>query len=480
MMKPHRSPFRKQLLLLCLAMPMALGQTSAKKNIIFFLADDQRDDAVGCYGNEIIKTPTLDKLAANGVRFDNAFCQVPICAASRASIFTGMTQRTHGFNFREAPVGMDLTKISYPVLLKKAGYRTGFAGKFGVNFEKPGLEPEFDFFREINRTPYLHEMKDGSLRHETDLCADAAIEFIDSASKDTPFCLSISFNATHAEDGDLRPGYHFQWPESADGLYEDVQMPLPKLADPKYNQALPPFLREPTNLNTLRFGWRWDTPEKYQTNMRAYYRLLTGIDNAIARVLKELEAKGLAENTVIIYSADNGFMMGDRGLAGKWNHYEQSLRVPLIVFDPSLPQEKRGRAVSEMALLTDMAPTFLDLAGATIPKNYQGLSLLPLIEDQSSVNWRDSIFVEHHFKNFNDWRGIRGERYKYAIYFDEPDGPYEVLYDLEKDPTELTNLAGNPEYSEVLKEMKASLEKKMAAAPERKKTQASNSKKKKN
>jgi arylsulfatase A-like enzyme len=405
-------------------------------------------------------------LAAEGVRFENAFCEVPICAASRATLFSGLSQRTHGYNFGEAPVLGEYVATSYPMLLKDAGYRIGFAGKYGMAFANPGLRKQFDFFKKIGRSPYLKKMPDGSKRHETDLCADAAIEFIQKNPADTPFCLSISFNATHAEDKDQRPGYHFQWPESANGLYEDVVIPAPKLADEKYFKALPPFLQDKDGLNRQRYYWRWDTPEKYQTNMRGYYRMITGIDNAIARVLDQLKECGLDQNTIIVYSADNGFMMGDRGTAGKWNHYEQSLRIPLIIYDPRLPAEQRGRVVKALVNNVDMAPTFVDFAGLTVPDVYQGRSLLPLMEGRTPADWREDTFCEHKFKRFNNWHAVRSERYKYAVYYEEPDGPYECLYDLKKDPAELTNLAANPEVSSVLDNMKERMGSYLVAYPE--------------
>ena len=424
-----------------------------KPNIIFFLADDQRDDILGCAGDPIVQTPTLDGLAAQGVRFENTFCEVPICAASRATLLSGLSQRTHGYNFGELPVPYQYVATSYPAMLKDAGYRIGFAGKYGTRFEKPGLVKNFDSMKGYSH-PFLQKQEDGTLRHETDLCADAAIEFIKSTPQNKPFCMSVSFNATHADDKDLRPGYHFQWPESADGLYEDVEFPAPKLADEKYFKALPPFMQQERGLSRKRYCWRWDTLEKYQTNIRAYYRMITGIDNAIARVLKVLKEKGLDENTIIVYSADNGFMRGDRGTAGKWNHYEQSLRIPLIVCDPRLPEEQRGRVVSELVNNVDLPATFVDFAGLEIPELYQGHSLLPLLEGKET-EWREDIFTEHKFKAYNNWHAVRNERYKYASYYEEEGGPYECLYDLKKDPTEFVNQANNPEYAPVLKKMKA-------------------------
>jgi arylsulfatase A-like enzyme len=456
-------PFGQRIKLVSLFFFGMLSALSADKpNIVFFLADDQRNDTLACAGDPIVKTPTLDKLAEQGVRFENAFCQVPICAASRATLFSGLSQRTHGYNFGEAPVAGEYIATSYPVMLKKAGYRIGHAGKYGTRFAKPGLKKEFDFMNEIKWG--LKKQPDGTMRHETDLCADAAIEFIESNPQGKPFCMSVSFNATHANDKDHRPGYHFQWPESADGLYEDVTFPEPKLYDEKYFKAIPPFLQHERGLSRKRYYWRWDTPEKYQTNIRAYYRMISGIDNAIARVLEVLKEKNLHKNTVIIYSADNGFMRGDRGTAGKWNHYEQSLRIPLIIFDPRQAEAKRGRVLNELINNVDLPATFVDFAGLEIPQVYQGKSLLPLIKNDD-VEWRENIFTEHKFKAYSNWHSVRNERYKYTSYYEEDGGPYECLYDLDKDSTEFINLVNNPEYAPILKKLRTQMSEYLESYP---------------
>ena len=442
------------------------AHAAPRKNIVFILADDQRRDVLGCYGNTQIQTPTLDNLAARGVRFDNFFCQSPICNASRASLITGLTQRTHGTNFSAPPVAARYISTSYPARLKANGYRTGFTGKYGFSFSRNDKAEQFDFYKPYGRTPYLKTMPDGSLRHETDLCADAALEFIDTNPANQPFCLSISFNASHAEDKDRRPGFHFQWPQSADGLYEDVAVPPPKLSDPKYFAALPPFLQDENGLSRQRYFWRWDTPQKYQTNMRAYWRMATGIDNAVARVLRELAKTGLDKNTVIVYSADNGMMLGDRGLAGKWNHYDQALAIPFIVYDPTLPLEKRGSVVTELGTLLDVAPSICQWAGLTPPTVYQGRSLVGLIEDKAATNWRQDFFCEHEFLQYPDWVGVRSKRYKYAVYTDQPGGPFESLYDLQTDPTEFTNLAHETSYAKIKLQMAARLKAYLLAYPQ--------------
>jgi arylsulfatase A-like enzyme len=207
-------------------------------------------------------------------------------------------------------------------------------------------------------------------------------------------------------------------------------------------------------MNRKRYFWRWDTPEKYQKNMKAYFRMLSGIDRVIGRLRNELEKQGLADNTVIIYMADNGYYMGDRGFAGKWSHYEQSLRVPLIVYDPRLPKTNRGAVRDEMALNIDVPATILQLAGVKIPARYQGRSLSPLLQGKHASLWRNDFFCEHLLDNpeIPKWEGVRGERYVYASYF-EQEPVYEFLHDLEADPDQLVNLAADPEYREILAAM---------------------------
>lgn len=422
---------------------------AAPPNIVFFLIDDQRNDTLGCAGHPIVRTPNVDSLAREGVRFTNAFVTTPICAASRASIFTGLVERTHGYTFGKPPVSPEHLANGYPALLHDAGYRTGFCGKYGIN---PRQEQHFDEYEEINRNPYFHEQADGSLRHETELCADFAENFV--AKSDRPFCLSISFNASHAEDSDHRPAIgHFPSPRAVDGMYEDIAMPAPRLADAKFRDALPDFLKE-TSLNRERYFWRWDTPEKYEANLRAYFRMLSGIDGAIGRVRAALEAAGVADNTIIVYMADNGYMMGDRGMAGKWNHYEQSLRVPLIVHDPRVEQSQEFRTDDAMALNIDLAPTFLEWAGADASPQHQGHSLASHVRNEPVTEWRNDFFCEHlmEHEQIPKHESVRGNRYVYARYFEHN---YEFLHDLETDPDEVVNLADDPAHTATLNEIRA-------------------------
>ena len=421
-----------------------------RPNIIFFLSDDHRWDRLSCAGHPVLKTPNIDRLAAEGARFPNMFVTTSICAASRASILTGLYERTHGFTFGTPPISEKHIGDSYPVRLRAAGYRTGFIGKFGVGVPRGAREKMFDYFQAIGRNPYLKKQKDGTLRHETEMCGDRAIEFLKNNPKEKSFCLSVSFNASHAEDRDRRPGIgHFPWPKAVDGLYENVKIKGPRLADKKIFEAHPEFMKQ--SMNRDRWFWRWDTPEKYQTNVRAYYRMISGFDNTIGRVLGELNKLGLAQNTIIIFSGDNGYYEGQRGFAGKWSHYEESLRVPLVIYDPRAPKARHGKLPENMALNLDIPATILDYAGVKIPTGYQGRSLMMLMGGGGWRGWRTDTFCEHlmHNADIPKWEGVRGQRYVYARYFDQKP-VHEYLHDLKTDPDQLENLAADPKQAKEL------------------------------
>ncbi|MCX6856074.1 MAG: sulfatase-like hydrolase/transferase [Verrucomicrobia bacterium] len=425
----------------------ALFAAEKKPNIVFVLVDDQRNTSLGCAGHPQIKTPVIDSLAAGGVRFANAFVQTPICMASRANLFTGLTTTTHGYHAKPStPVSKADLESSFPTLLRQSGYKTAFYGKQHVNWEKgvAGMTEMFDDHEVLHRNPYLKKMPDGSLRHVDEIVGDKSVAFVGSQSAEKPFFLYMSFNISHAEDNDKRPGFHYQWPLAEDGLFEDIQPARPNLDDPKYYLATPDFLK--TTINRERYFWGYDTPEKFSTNMRALYRMLFGMDRIVGRVMTALKEKGFDENTVVIYSADNGYYMGDRGFQGKWSHYDQSIHVPLIVYDPRMKSDLRGRVLKETAVSLDIPATILDLAAVPIPAKYQGFSLTPWLAGTAPKNWRTDFFVEHHSNpsNIATWFGVRDDRYTYANYY--LNGA-ELLYDRERDPTELTNVAADPAYA---------------------------------
>lgn len=437
-----------RLLLLLLAVaPSVVVAADAPPNVIFFLSDDQRADFLGCAGHPILKTPVIDRLAKDGVRFENAFVTTSICAASRATLFTGLYERTHRYTFGKPPVSKEHAAESYPVLLKKAGYRTGFVGKFGVSINAKPNGEMFDFFRPQGRG--MKRMPDGSKRHFTDVAGDTAIEFVESCKPNQPFCLSVSFNAAHASDGDKVN--HYPWPQSEDGLYEDAEIP-PPLVSTDHWKTLPKFFHD--SMHRDRYFWRWDTPEKYQRNVKAYYRMITGLDRNMGRVLEAVEKAGFGDNTIVLFMGDNGYYKGSRGFAGKWSHWDESLRVPLVMHDPRLPKDRRGKVLPQMALNVDVAATIVDAAGLNVPSGYQGHSLLPLMRGHD-VDWRTDFFCEHLMDNpkIPKYEGVRGTRYVYARYLENlPEG--EFLHDLETDPLELENLVGDSKYADVLATMR--------------------------
>ena len=444
------------------------GQATAadRPNIIMLLTDDQRWDTLGCMGNQIIKTPNVDRLAAGGVVFDNAFVTTSICMTNRACIFTGQYAARHGvIDFRTNFTPQQLAQ-TYPGRLKSAGYHLGFIGKWGV-----GKPPEdlFDYNQGWpGQNKYLN-IKDGKFRHLTSIMSDQAMEFLDSTPSDKPFNLSISFKAPHCQDGpperflddpkfpqfkglyQKHPSQFFYDP-SLGGLYADATIPPAPLSDPAFFNSLPEFLRK--SENRIRWEIRFPTPEQYQETVKAYYRLISGVDNVVGRIVKKLREKGVAENTIILYHGDNGFYLGERGFAGKWYPHEVSLRVPLVIYDPRLPAAQRGTRRDQTALSIDLAPTILAMAGVEAPERMQGEDLVPILEGKSPA-WRSEFFYEHLFdhKTIPRTEGVRDRRYKYIRFIDS-DPPCEELYDMDNDSDEADNLAKKPQHAKTLEVMR--------------------------
>ena len=430
-----------------------LGCTVFKRqrpNIIFLLTDDQRFDALGCAGNPIIHTPNMDRLAKDGVRFTKAFVTTPICAASRASLFTGLYERTHGYTFTKPPLAEEWTDMAYPALLRKAGYQTGFIGKFGIKVQPGVTDSWFDFFK-VHGHPYFKESA-GRPVHGTDIIFTDAIHFLEGMDRSRPFCLSISTNAPHADDG-ARQQYF--WPASCNDLYNDLEIPPPVLSDPAFFDNLPEFFKK--SMNRRRWYWRFDNREKYQSMVKGYYRMISGIDMALGRLLKELDRLGVSDNTVIILASDNGYFLGERGFAGKWTMHDCSIRIPLILYDPRQKTRMRGAEIDELVLNIDITPTLLDLAGVVVPDHYEGRSLLPSITGRS-IDSRKEVFTEHLWDHPEIPRteAIRTERWKYIRYFDHPE--YEELYNLDNDPVESINLACETKHADILEAMRSALD----------------------
>ena len=431
------------------------SEVQQKPNIIFILTDDQRWDALGYAGNKIIQTPEMDKLAEAGAYFSRGMVTTPICSASRASIFSGLHERTHKYTFQTGEIRSEFMETAYPGLLKEAGYYTGFFGKFGVNFsEKEAMFDAIDDYDRNGKFPdrrgYYYKTLGKDTVHLTRYTGQQALDFIENAPANQPFCLSLSFSAPHAHDN--APLQYF-WQEEPDKLYQNMVMPGPELAEDKYFLEQPLPVRE--GFNRLRWTWRFDTPEKYQHSVKGYYRMIYGIDLEIAKIRKKLKEKGLDKNTVIILMGDNGYFLGERQLAGKWLMYDNSVRVPLIVYDPRVNEH---RDVDEMALNIDVPATILDLAGVEIPQTYQGKSLLPIVSNKENSTGRDTVLIEHlwEFENIPPSEGVRTSEWKYFRYVNDKSS--EELYNLKNDPKETNNLVSKPEFAEVLKKLRNKLD----------------------
>lgn len=435
------------LFLLLNLLQLGWSQTDARPNIIFILTDDQRFDAIGYVGNDLAHTPEMDQLAEEGTYFKQAMVTTPICAASRASILTGLYERAHNFNFRTGNVKEEYMTNAYPKLLKAAGYRTGFYGKYGVRYDD--LNQQFDEYESYDRNNaykdrrgYYYKILGKDTVHLTRYTGQQALDFIDRSDTQQAFCLSLSFSAPHAHDG---AEDQYFWQETTADHLKNIDVPAPEKGEDQYFNAQPKFVRE--GFNRTRWHWRYDTPEKYQHSVKGYYRMIAGIDLELGKIRKKLAEKGLNKNTVIILMGDNGYFLGERQLAGKWLMYDNSVRVPLIVYDPSAKQHLDSE---EMALNVDIPATILDLAKVKQPAAWHGKSLLPIVRGQQKTLARDTVLIEHlwEFEHIPPSEGVRTQDWKYFRYLN--DKSVEELYDLRTDPTETNNLALHPKHRSTL------------------------------
>jgi alpha-L-rhamnosidase len=420
-------------------------------NIIFILTDDQRWDALGYAGNNEIWTPEMDKLAREGNYFRNAFVTTPICAAARASFFTGLYERTHGYTFQQGEIDQAFMDVSYPALMMESPYHTGFFGKFGVSYSlRDNLFDEAEVYDRndsySDRRGFFYKTVDGDTVHLTRYTGHRAIEFIKNTPEGKPFCLSLSFSAPHAHD---RAPDQFFWSPGLDTLYQDNDIGQARMASEQFFMEQPVYVRE--GFNRARWYWRFDTPEKYQLSMKGYYRMISGIDLEIGRIRHLLESRGIADNTIIIFMSDNGYFTGERQLAGKWLMYEPSVRVPLIIYDP---RNRDQRDIEDLVLNIDIPSTILDYAGIDIPSGYQGISLADYGKNENPAEDREHFLIEHlwDFEHIPPSEGIRTKKWKYFRYINDPG--HEELYDMVRDTDEIRNLADHGQYQGVLEEMR--------------------------
>jgi arylsulfatase A-like enzyme len=428
---------------------LARAQSRRPPNILFFLTDDQRWDAAGFMGNTILRTPHMDRLARAGTVFTNNFVTTSICMTSRASILTGLYARAHGCNDFKNPLTDGLYRGSFPGVLRAAGYRTGYCGKWGVGPENQ--EQRYDYFRAFRGQGDLMVTSGGKTVGSPVVLAEQAAEFLRGCPASQPFCMQVAFNSPHAQDN---APWQYLYEKRFEEMYRDARVAVPDTAAPAYWSRFPQGVQR----SEMRRRWaiRFATPEVYQETVRRYYRLIASIDEAMGSILGELASRGLDDNTVVVFTSDNGYYLGEYAFADKWLMHEPSIRTPMVVYDPRAAGAARGRRLDAMTLNIDIAPTLIDLAGAAAPPSMQGRSLGPLLRGESTA-WRRDWFYEHLYR-YNGWipatEGVRTSRWKYTRYIDE-DPLFEELFDLDRDPLEKSNLAGSREHAGMLARLRA-------------------------
>jgi arylsulfatase A-like enzyme len=455
-----RREFLKRLSLTVAALPFAVKSTVARpssyagkkpRNVIFILSDDHRYDFMGFLDKpKFLETPNMDRMAGEGAYVKNATVSTALCSPSRASILTGQYAHRHGVvdNNTRVPEG---TRF-FPQDLQKAGWQTAFMGKWHMGHDSDEPRPGFDkwiSFRGqgvyINPTFNIDGKQVKREGHVSDLLTDYALDWIEKDCKpDKPFMLYLSHKAVHAM---------FEPAKRHLGKYQNVELEYPKsMADTEENyKGKPSWVKEQRN-SWHGVDYMYHGQMDFDTFYRRYCETLLSVDESIGRIIKYLEDNNLAEDTLVMYIGDNGFVLGEHGLIDKRHMYEESMRVPFLAWCPGMI--KPGIVVEELIQNIDVAPTILDVAGIETPARMDGKSFLPILQGKK-IPWRDSAFYEYYWeRNFPHTpttHGLRTDRYKYIHYH----GIWDIdeLYDLKSDPEEMHNLIDSPEHQKLIKQL---------------------------
>jgi arylsulfatase A-like enzyme len=448
-----------------LAMPVSvLGNEAptAKPNIIFLLADDLAASAVGYSGNKEVVTPHIDKLAQEGVRFMNHYNTTSICMASRCSIMTGIYEYRHGCNFEHGDLDRRFIEKSYPMILREKGYFTGFAGKIGfvLQGEKfEALEPLFDQWAGgPEQTHYETAKNIGIAKYAEQYphCSRAygawGQDFLKAAKQSgKPFCMSISFKAPH---GPFKP-------DPIDlKLYEGKTFTLPSNYGAENRKHLSPQAQKSRAAAVFHKEWG----PGYDSTVAHYYGLVTGIDAAVGMIRETLKHEGLDNNTVIIFTSDNGFNAGSHGFGDKVLPYEEACKAPLIIYDPRLPAERNNQTSEAITGNVDIAPTVLALAGETASADINGKSLLPLLTNPTGkihdylplFNFFGTEAAQSMAIVTPEWKFIHW-------YYGDGMNPTDELFDLAGDSYEMKNVASDTKHSGVIAMMRSHYDAELAA-----------------
>lgn len=463
-------------------------------NILCIVADDHAFQAISAYGSNLIHTPNIDRLAEEGWIFDNMFVTNSICGPSRATLLTGAYSHKNGF--KNNGDAFDIHQPLFSREMKKQGYQTAWIGKWHL-----GVSPEDSFDEWVILPGQGHYFNPDFINRKdtfrldgyvTDLITDLAIDFLEDRDQSQPFVMVVGEKAPHRNwmpdlqdlgrfdsiDFPLPSNFYDDYtgrPAAADQdmsiaetmrLKEDLKVHL------EYRQGgfgrLNPTQREAYQLyydekisaeyEKIAGDEKALTEWKFQRYLKDYLACISSVDRNVGRLMQYLEASGLLENTIVIYTSDQGFYLGEHGWFDKRFMYEESHKTPFILRHPDAGNQ--GRRIQEMFAFVDLAPTFLDLAGAEIPESMQGRSFMPLFFKGGDLpDWRNSVYY-HYYEYPQPHRvaphfGIRTDRYKLIRFY----GPFEhwELFDLQQDPNEMSNLYEDPEYRQLSESLKADL-----------------------
>lgn len=446
---------------------------SERPNIIFIMSDDHTSQAVSAYGGilaEVCPTPNIDRIANEGILFSNCFVTNSICTPSRAAIFTGRYAHQNGvYKF----TALDQSQPTLPKAMQEKGYQTAFVGKYHLHSNPRGLDyfavlpgqgryhdPEFVEVGDTHPSGWVAQGKRTVYQgHSSDVIADKALDYLQNQREEgKPFMLFTHFKAPHDT---------WEYAERYESFLEDVEVPEPDNLFDDYSgrsDALKTQLQyigsewgDHTNFEqeTAHLEGRAKKKMQYQLYIKKYLRCVKGVDDNVGRILDYLEKSGLAENTIIVYTGDQGFYLGEHGLYDKRFMYEEGLRMPFLVRWPE--KIKAGSRSDAMILNVDFAPTILDAAGQEPLEGTQGRSFLPILEDGAvPSDWRNSMYYRYYYSHFETepHYGVRTYDHK-LIYYNEID-QWE-LYDINRDPSEMNNLYNDPDYQEIAEALKSEL-----------------------
>jgi len=450
---------------------IAANQQDNRPNIVFILCDDLRWDCMSCAGHPYLKTPNIDRLANEGVRFKNAFCTTSLCSPSRASILSGLYAHTHKVmdNFTEFPANLP----SFPARLHEEGYETAYIGKWHMGENNDEKRPGFDYFvsHKGQGKYYGTEFNiDGKRQvingYYTHIVTDFAIDWI-KRPRNKPFLLMLGHKAPHS----------FYIPEPKySNVFDNVEIKYP---DTAFNlEGKPQWIKD--RLTTWHgiygplFEWRKNFPDTspegvkdFAAMTRAYWGTILSVDDSVGRIYDTLKQLGILENTIIVFMGDNGLLNGEHGMVDKRTMHEPSIRIPLIIRYPGLTPTNNPKVIEQMVLTVDIAPTILELCNAKPLKNIHGKSVVKLVQ-KGDPKWRTSFFYEYNYEKQFPYtpnvRGVRTDEWKYMHYphgDGKPDRHLAELYNLKEDPEERFNLINDPKYAPVVKKLQAELKRLM-------------------